>query len=103
MVAYGSFLPTYAVNCELKLNKADAAMLSAVYWGNFTFFRCFTIFYIDYVGPARNIIANLAVTVVACVFLVPFDSNVICLWIGVGLMGLGNSSIFASVYGYVER
>lgn len=75
-----------------------------MFWGMFTFFRLFTIFYIDYVGAEKNIMFNLLLTVVACGFLVPFGGTSLwCLWVGIALMGLGTSSIWASVYGYLEQ
>lgn len=104
VIAYGQLLTTYGVNCDLKLDKQTGALMSSLFWGTFTFFRLFAIFFVDIIGAEKNIIFNLVLCSVSCIFLVPFgNSSVWCLWVGIALMGLGTSSIWASVYGYLEQ
>jgi len=104
VIAYGTLLTPYAVYCDLGLSKATGASMSSVFWGLFTFFRIATIGYIGKTGPEKNIIGELMVCCISCALLVPFgNSNVIILWIGVALMGLGTSSIWASTYGFIDQ
>jgi hypothetical protein len=103
-ITFGSFLTTFAYESDLHLPKADGAHMTSLFWGTFTFLRLFTVFYIEYVGAEMNILLSLVVVLIANVLLVPFgDSHALCLWIGVGVIGLGTSSIWASLFGYLEQ
>jgi FHS family Na+ dependent glucose MFS transporter 1 len=103
-LTYGSYLATFAVKSHLHLDKGTGAYMTSVYWTMFTFFRCATIFYIDFIGPELNIVMNTTLIIVANIFIFPFgDSYPICLWIGTFFMGIGNSSTFASIFGFIEN
>lgn len=103
-ITFGSFLTTFAHESGLQLSKADGAHMTSLFWGTFTVLRLFTVFYIEYVGAEMNILLSLVVVLIANVLLVPFgNSNELCLWIGVGVIGLGTSSIWASLFGYLEE
>jgi len=102
-LTFGSFLVTFAVESDLKLSKRIGVQMTALFWGTFTFWRLITIFYIEYIGNGLNIFACLTVVMIGNLLLVPFgNSSVTCLWIGVALMGLGTSSIWSSLFGYLE-
>lgn len=104
MIAFGSFLTTFAVQSDLHLSKGDGAHLTTVFWSTFTIFRILTIFSIDYVGHEVSIFASLAVILVANILLVPFgDSSLPILWTGVALVGVGMSSIWACLFGFLEQ
>ncbi|RWS01745.1 sodium-dependent glucose transporter 1-like protein [Dinothrombium tinctorium] len=103
-LVFGTLLPTFAVKCDLKFDKSRAAFIASVYWGTYTFFRCFTIFAIDIIGSENLILFDLILVTVANVFLVPFGNRIEwCLWTGVAIMGLGTSSIFGAVFGFLEE
>ena len=47
---------------------------------------------------------NVGLIIVANVIIFPFANSVpLCLWIGTFFMGIGNSSIFASIFGFMEN
>ena len=99
----GQFLVTFAVDSDLHLSKSQGTRLTSLFWGTFTFWRLTTIFYIEYIGHELNLLASLAIILIGNVFLVPFgNSNELCLWIGVAIIGLGASSMWPSMFGYME-
>ena len=103
-IAMASFMTTYAVKSDLKLSKATGAMITSVYWSTFTFFRLVTVFYVNMIGPEKNIIFELIIVMVANCFLVPFgDTYPWCLWVGAALIGMGMSAIWASMFAYLEQ
>ena len=102
-LAFGTLITSYAVKCDLKLDKATGAVMASVYWAFFTFFRLFAIFFADIIGAEKNIYFNFMLIALSNFFLIPFgNSNVYCLWAGIVLMGLGTSSIWASIFGFLE-
>lgn len=104
-LAFGTLLTSYAVKSQLQLDKQTGAIMSSVYWGFFTFFRLFAIFFADVISPERNIFINLGLIGLSNVFMISlfFFPNVYLLWAGICLMGLGTSSIWASVFGFLEN
>lgn len=102
-ITFGSFLTTYSVNCSLKMSKKDGALLTSLFWATFTFFRLFAVFYIDFTGPEANLIFELILILIANVFLMIWgNATTWGLWTGTALLGLGTSSVWASVFGYIE-
>lgn len=102
-LAFGTLITSYAVKCDLKLDKATGAVMASVYWAFFTFFRLFAIFFADVIGAEQNIYFNFILIALSNFFLIPFgNSNIYCLWAGIILMGLGTSSIWASIFGFLE-
>lgn len=100
---FGSFISPYAVECDLHLTQQTGALMSSVFWISFTFFRLFAVFYIQFVGNEKNITFNILLTIVSNIIMVPFGNNSEwALWTGSVIMGLGLSSISASVLGYLE-
>jgi len=99
----GSLVLTYAVESDLKLSKSQGAELTALFWGVFTGWRLIAIFYIEYIGSELNIASSLAVILLGNVILIPFaNSSEVCLWIGIALIGLGTSSIWGSMFSYLN-
>lgn len=102
-ITFGSFLTTYAVNSGLKMSKKDGALLTSLFWATFTFFRLFAVFYIDFTGPEINLIFELILILIANIFLMVWGNATSWgLWTGTALLGLGTSSVWASVFGYIE-
>ncbi|RWS16375.1 Sodium-dependent glucose transporter 1-like protein [Dinothrombium tinctorium] len=103
-LSFGTMLTTYVVNSDLKLDKSTASYMTSVYWATFTFFRCFTIFVIDYIGCKNLLISNLFLIMLSNFILLPFgNSYVWCLWIGIILMGFGTSPIFGAFFGFLQE
>ena len=102
-LAFGTLITSYAVKCDLHLDKSTGAVMASVYWAFFTFFRLFAIFFADIIGAEKNIYFNFSLIAASNLLLIPFgDSNVYALWAGIILMGLGTSSIWASIFGFLE-
>jgi FHS family Na+ dependent glucose MFS transporter 1 len=103
-ISFGSFMTTFAVKSGLGLSKADGAHLTTMFWSTFTLFRIMTVFYLDIVGLELNIFASMLVILIANAFLIPFGStSVPMLWAGCAIIGVGISSVWACVYGFLEE
>ena len=102
-LTFGSFLVTYVVEA-LGKSKKDGTRLTSLFWGTFTFWRLTTVFYIEYTGAEMNILGMLTVILLGNVLLIPFSSSSeLCLWMGVAVIGLGVSSIWSALFGYLEE
>lgn len=108
-ISFGSFLTTYVVESKsLPIEteaerKGTGVLMTSLYWATFTFVRLTTIFYSDYVGPELNIAGCLVVTLLSNIILVPFGGTSLpCLWAGVALIGAGTSSIWATMFTFVD-
>lgn len=103
-ISFGSLLATFAVKSSLQMNKSLSSFITSLYWGTFTFFRILTMFAITYFKPRTLLLINIAIIMSSNAFLLPFgDTHLWALWTGVALMGLGCSSVFATMIGYVEQ
>ncbi|RWR98874.1 Sodium-dependent glucose transporter 1-like protein, partial [Dinothrombium tinctorium] len=103
-LSFGTMLTTYVVNSDLKLNKSTASYMTSLYWGTFTFFRCFTIFVVDYLGSQNLLISNLILIMASNFVLLPFGNTYEwALWLGIVLMGFGTSPIFGAIFGFLQE
>lgn len=102
-IAMSSFMTTFAYVSDLKLSKTTGAKITSVYWSTYAVFQLLTVFYIQFVGPEKNIIFLLTTVMIANCFLIPFGSTYSwCLWTGAALIGVGMSALWGSIYGYLE-
>lgn len=103
-IAMAQFMTTFAYLSELKLSNATGAMITSVYWSTYAIFQLFTVFYINIVGPEKNIIFLLTTIMIANCFLIPFGNKYAwCLWTGAAVIGIGMSSLWGSIFGYLEN
>ena len=103
-ITFGSFLMTYVVKSSLGLEKSIGAFMTTLFWSTFTFFRLLTVLYINFVGTELNIILSLAVVIISNILLVSLgSSSTISVWITTALIGIGISSLWASLFGYIEE
>ena len=103
-IPFGSYLTPFAVKCDLHLSKADGAHLTTLFWTTFTVFRCFSIAYLQWISTEVCIFGNIAIITIANGIIVPFgNSHLLMLWLGVAIMGIGFSSIWACVFGFLEE
>ena len=103
-ITFGSYLTAFAVKSRLHLSKAYGAILTTVYWTSFTLFRLLTILYVDYTGLELNIMGSIVVVLLSNAFLLPHgDRDLSMLWTGVVLIGVGTSSIFGCMFGFLEE
>lgn len=103
-ISFGSFMTTFAVHSDLHLTVVTGAHITLLYWSTFAFFRIVTCSYIQYTGPGRNIAGCLIVLLIANAIFFPFGGNSeIMLWMGSAVYGIALSSLWASVYSYLEQ
>ena len=103
-ISFGSLLSPFAVKSNLRMTKSEGAFLTSTYWGMFTFLRIFSLIAITYFSPRCLLIFNMAIIMLSNVFLLPFANDFSwALWIGSALMGLGCSSVFATMFAFVEQ
>ena len=103
-ISFGSYLTTYVVNCDLNLTKGTGAHMTTLFWATFTFTKVATIFYIRMIGNQTNLLLSL-MTMLAATILLNFYGNisVSLLWIGIALIGIGLSSVWGCMFGYLEE
>lgn len=102
-LTFGQYLTCFGVKSDLHLSKERGAEITSTYWATFTIFRLFTAFYISYIGPEGNVAMNTVIMLLGNVCLMLFGSRYeYGLRAGSILMGMGSSSTFGSVYGYLE-
>lgn len=103
-IAIANFMTPFAYVSELKLPKATGSIITSVYWVTYTFFQLLAVFRTQILGPEKNIILLLSVTLIGNCFIVPFGNTYVwCLWTGAALMGTGMSALWGSIFGYLEN
>lgn len=102
--SFGNFLTTFTVNSNLKLSESQGAQITAAYWTCYTVVGLCSIFYIKKVGSERNLFCSIFAILISNILLLPFgDSDVNILIIGVCVAGMGESTIWGSLYGFLEE
>ncbi|KAI1286446.1 Major facilitator superfamily domain-containing protein 4A [Halotydeus destructor] len=103
-VGMGSFITSFAVMSDNHLSKQVGAYMTSVYWFMYTIFKLVAVGFIDKIGSHNNIVIELMILIVANAFLVPFGNTITwCLWVGVVLVGIGVSTIWAAMFGFLEN
>lgn len=102
-VSFGSYLPAFVVQSDMRLTKATGAHMTTLFWGMFTFVKVTTIFYIKWIGNQANLLMSLLVMVTASGILKVYgNESETMMWVGVGLIGAGLSSVWGCMFGYLE-
>lgn len=100
---FANFLATFAVTSGVHLSKDQGAELTSLYWLTYTFFRVISIFYINRIGPGISICLGMIILLGANALFFPFgDSNVSLLVTAVAVAGMGGSTLWGCVYGFLE-
>ena len=95
-ISFGSLLAPFTVKSSLHLSKSLSSFITSLYWGTFTFFRILTLIAITHCKPRTLLLFNMVLILGSNVILLPFgDSSLWALWLGVGMIGVGCSSVFA--------
>ena len=103
-LSLGSYLPTFAVTSRLQLTKATGAHLVTLFWSAFTFTRILAIFLTERIGLEAIISGSLGLMLAASVMMTGFaEASSYVLWTGVAVFGVGISSIWASLFGFLEQ
>ena len=97
-VTYVNFIFAYSVNSELEFSKSQAALLSSVFWGSFTFFRLFA-FPLSLCGiPSWVLLSvNVGGGLLGSVVLVIWPLSPTAVWLATAILGCSMASIFPNV------
>lgn len=103
-IIFGDFISPFVVKSDLHMSQQTGALISSVFWIALTFCRLGAVFFIDYIGVERNIFLNLTFIVISSTILLPFGTSTQWgIWAGSVFMGLGLSSTWPSIYGFMEQ
>lgn len=102
-IGVGSFLVTFAYQSGLHLSKQRASYMTTMFWTLFTVMKLGALLVIPIIGNGNNILLGIGITTVGSAIIVPYGAtDETMLWIGIGLVGFGISSIFACALRYLE-
>ena len=101
---FGAYISAYAVKSTFRLDKQIGALMASVNWIFYTTGRVLAAFLTALMGPRNLLVASLVVIMVAAIILTIAQSiiNVSLFWFGLCLIGLGFSSIWGTVFGFME-
>ena len=103
-VAYGGFIFSYGVKGRLKMSSSSAALLTAVYWGAFSFGRALAIPLAWLrVPPGVMLAGDLVGSLFAAIFLLGFPGSSTILWVCSALMGVSLASVFPTAITWGEQ
>lgn len=98
------FLPTFAVNTELDISPSTAAMMSSAAAFAFTIGRCLSIPLAIKVKPVVILYTNHFLMLLGTILLAIYANNSEkMLWVGNVILGVGFSSVYASIYAFLEQ
>lgn len=101
-VTFGTYIPAYAVKSRLKMTKGEGASLCSLYWGAYTGCRAFAVLLTSLIGSRNLFASSIVVSLVASIILVCAMNNSVLFWAGTAVMGIGYSSLWGSLYGFLE-
>jgi len=103
-VNYGTYITTFAVECQLQLTKQEGATITAIFWGSFAVSRFVSIFVSFKVKPLHMLVFAFGLCLGGSIVLAIYgDSSVILLKICSGLMGIGMGPTFACAMLWTEE
>lgn len=98
------FLPTFAVNTELDISPSTAAMIASAAALAFTIGRCLSIPLAIKLKPHTILYANHFLMLLGTIILAIYsNSSETMLWVGNVILGCGFSSVYASIYAFLEQ
>lgn len=98
----GTFIPAFGHDGPLQLPKKSGAIISAIYWITFTTFRLCAVFLSGVFGSFAILIFNVSITILACITLCVIETCEPVFWLSCALIGVGLSSTWGSMFGYME-
>ncbi|XP_071956892.1 sodium-dependent glucose transporter 1A-like [Antedon mediterranea] len=103
-VAFGSYIYSYAINCDLKLSKDQASLLNSLFWGSFAVFRGFAIFLAYVFTPLQMLMADVITCAGASIILsLLANVSIVGIWFGTALLGASMASLFPTGISWLER
>ena len=99
---FGVFIPAYSHHGPLALSKKTGADISALYWGLFTSFRLVAVIMSGLIGTFWILVMNITNTLIATITVVSIQNSETAFWFSCALMGIGMSSTWGSMFGWME-
>ena len=95
---YGNFIFAYSINSQLDFTKSQAALISSVFWGSFTFFRLVAISLALCRIPSWILLSiNVGGGLLGSVLLVAYPVSPTAVWIASSIIGCSMASIYPNV------
>lgn len=98
----GTFIPAYAHKGPLHVSKKTGALMSSVYWLFFTCFRLVAVILSSMVGSTTILVLNLLNSLIGCILMILSQNNVPLFWFACVYIGIGLSSTWGSLFGFIE-
>lgn len=98
----GTFIPAYAHKGPLHVSKKTGAMMSSVYWLFFTCFRLVAVILSSMIGSTSILVLNLVNSLIGCALMIVSQHNVPLFWFACVYVGIGLSSTWGSLFGFIE-
>ena len=96
-----TFIPAFGCYGPLHVPEKTGAIISSVYWIKFTSFRLIAIFLSSLFGSTAILVLNLVNTILATTLLA-FSEYILLYWFSCAFIGIGFSSTWGSLFGYIE-
>ena len=97
-----TFIPAFGYYGPLHVPEKTGAIISSVYWIKFTSFRLVAIFLSTLFGSTAILALNLVNTILATTLLAFSEYNILLYWFSYAFIGIGLSSTWGSLFGYIE-
>ena len=102
-LSFGGLLTTFVVKSDMHLSKTTGSYMTSFYWGSFTFFRLFSVIMVNFISSRAMMHVSLCLIALGNMVLLPFGNHYEwALWVGSGLMGIGVSSVYPTLWGFLE-
>lgn len=98
----GTFIPAYSHKGPLQVSKKTGAMMSSAYWFAFTCFRLISVVLSSILGSTWILILNLGNSIIGSVLMLVSQNNVPLFWFACIYIGIGLSSTWGSLFGFME-
>ena len=105
-ISYGAFLSTYAFYCDLHLDPSVGAQLTTLFWLTFTLMKILTMVLVSkkLLSDFKIIFMSLLLMLVSNLLLIKLSSDsVTWLIIGITIQGIGQASIFGSIFSLMQK
>ena len=98
------FLPTFVVNTELEISPSTAAIMSSAAALSFTVGRGLSIPLAIVLQPQTILYSNHVLMLAGTMILALYaNTSETMMWVGNCILGIGFSSVYASIYAFLER
>lgn len=98
------FLPTFAVSSDLKLSASQSALVSSAAAAAFTVGRGLSVPLAIKLPPQKILYSNHVLMFTGSLILLLYsNTSEVMMWLGNIILGAGFSSVYASIYAFLEQ